>query len=102
MVSERSIDVQVFIGELDGGVFEIKIGVVFSEVVFGVMNTKIKGKVLFNLEIELFDENRLKIKYKFLYVRSINRGKIFEEDIIETSMYVNRGGRLIILQEDQG
>lgn len=82
---------------MDGGVFEIKIGVVFSEVVFGVMNTKIKGKVLFNLEIELFDENRLKIKYKFLYVRSINRGKIFEEDIIETSMYVNRGGRLIIL-----
>ncbi|HAV7620157.1 TPA: hypothetical protein JK739_001355 [Escherichia coli] len=31
-----------------------------------------------------------------------NRGKISEEDTTETPMYVNRGGRLTILQEDQG
>ncbi|EIA4087610.1 hypothetical protein MK735_005287, partial [Escherichia coli] len=30
------------------------------------------------------------------------RGKISEEDTTETPMYVNRGGRLTILQEDQG
>ncbi|MDZ6656041.1 protein YfdP, partial [Escherichia coli] len=29
-------------------------------------------------------------------------GKISEEDTTETPMYVNRGGRLTILQEDQG
>ncbi len=34
--------------------------------------------------------------------RSVNRGKISEEDTTETPMYVNRGGRLTILQEDQG
>ncbi|OKV59276.1 hypothetical protein AWP61_23455 [Escherichia coli] len=28
--------------------------------------------------------------------------KISEEDTTETPMYVNRGGRLTILQEDQG
>ncbi|HAM4386339.1 TPA: hypothetical protein IBW31_000603 [Escherichia coli] len=32
----------------------------------------------------------------------LNRGKISEEDTTETPMYVNRGGRLTILQEDQG
>ena len=32
MASERSTDVQAFIGELDGGVFETKIGAVLSEV----------------------------------------------------------------------
>ncbi|ROW62728.1 hypothetical protein C3444_22355 [Escherichia coli] len=32
----------------------------------------------------------------------VNRGKISEEDTTETPMYVNRGGRLTILQEDQG
>lgn len=45
MASERSTDVQAFIGELDGGVFETKIGAVLSEVASGVMNTKTKGKV---------------------------------------------------------
>lgn len=46
MASERSTNVQEFIGELDGGVFETKIGAVLSEVASGVMNTKTKGKVL--------------------------------------------------------
>ena len=32
MASERSTDVQAFIGELDGGVFETKIGAVLSDV----------------------------------------------------------------------
>ncbi len=102
MASERSTDVQAFIGELDGGVFETKIGAVLSEVASGVMNTKTKGKVSLNLEIEPFDENRVKIKHKLSYVRPTNRGKISEEDTTETPMYVNRGGRLTILQEDQG
>lgn len=37
-----------------------------------------------------------------LYRRPGNRGKISEEDTTETPMYVNRGGRLTILQEEQG
>lgn len=45
MASERSTDVQAFIGELDGGVFEAKYGAVLSEVASGAMNTKTKGKV---------------------------------------------------------
>ncbi|STF30645.1 CPS-53 (KpLE1) prophage protein [Escherichia coli] len=75
MASERSTDVQAFIGELDGGVFETKIGAVLSEVASGVMNTKTKGKVSLNLEIEPFDENRLKIKHKLSYVRRLTVGK---------------------------
>ncbi len=43
-----------------------------------------------------------KSKHKLSYVRPTNRGKISEEDTTETPMYVNRGGRLTILQEDQG
>ncbi len=45
----------------------------------------------------------MKIKHKLSYVRPTNRGKISEEDTTETPMlYVNCGGRLTILQEDQG
>ncbi|HGT8011042.1 TPA: hypothetical protein ACM5NT_004578, partial [Escherichia coli] len=91
--SARGADFSL-IGELDGGVFETKIGAVLSEVASGVMNTKTKGKVSLNLEIEPFDENRVKIKHKLSYVRPTNRGKISEEDTTETPMYVDRGGRL--------
>lgn len=66
MASVRSTDVQVFIVELDGGVFETKLGAVLSEVASGVMNTKNKGKVSVNLDIEPFDENRVKIKHKLI------------------------------------
>ena len=86
MASERSTDVQAFIGELDGGVFETKIGAVLSEVASGVMNTKTKGKVSLNLEIEPFDENRVKNQNtKLSYVRPTNRGKISEEDTTENA-----------------
>ena len=42
------------------------------------------------------------ISYQGLVRTFPNRGKISEEDTTETPMYVNRGGRLTILQEDQG
>ncbi len=100
MASERSTDAQAFIGELDGGVFETKIGAVLSEVASGVMNTKTKGKVSSTSKSKPFDENRVKINTNS-YVRPTNRGKI-EEDTTETPMYVTAGGRLTILQEDSG
>ncbi|MCV3089623.1 hypothetical protein OHF34_26080, partial [Escherichia coli] len=58
MASERSTDVQAFIGELDGGVFETKIGAVLSEVASRGKYTKTKGNVSLNLEIEPVEENR--------------------------------------------
>lgn len=65
MASERSTDVQAFIGELDGGVFETKIGAVLSEVASGVMNTKTKGKVSLNLEIEPYLEKFNLNRFRF-------------------------------------
>ncbi len=58
------------------------------------MNTKTKGKVSLNLEIEPFDENRVKIKHKLSYVRPTNRGNY--KDTTETPMYVNRGGQPLV------
>lgn len=48
------------------------------------------------------EEKRVMIKHKLAYVRPTPRGKSSEEDSTETPMYVNRGGKLTILQEDQG
>lgn len=106
MSSERATKVPDFIGELDGGVFENKISMALSEVAFGVLNNGQKGKVTLTFELDRMsnsvDEKRVMIKHKLAYVRPTPRGKSSEEDTTETPMYVNRGGKLTILQEDQG
>lgn len=106
MSNERATKVPDFIGELDGGVFENKISMALSEVAFGVLNNGQKGKVTLTFELDRMsnsvDEKRVLIKHKLAYVRPTPRGKSSEEDTTETPMYVNRGGKLTILQEDQG
>ena len=61
MASERSTDVQAFIGELDGGVFETKIGAVLSEVASGMMNTKTKemANEFRDLLVEKFKDSKV-------------------------------------------
>ncbi|MDH0063189.1 hypothetical protein [Leclercia adecarboxylata] len=106
MSNERLTDVPEFMGELDGGVFQNKIAVALSEVAFGVLNNGQKGKVTLTFELDRMsnsvEEKRVMIKHKLAYVRPTPRGKSSEEDSTETPMYVNRGGKLTILQEDQG
>ncbi|CAM8681633.1 hypothetical protein [Leclercia sp. M-A074-M] len=106
MSNERLTKVPDFLGELDGGVFENKIAVALSEVAFGVLNNGQKGKVTLTFEIDRMsnsvEEKRVNIKHKLSYVRPTPHGKSSEEDTTETPMYVNRGGKLTILQEDQG
>lgn len=106
MSNERATVVPDFIGELDGGVFENKISMALSEVAFGVLNNGQKGKVVITLDIDRMsnsvEEKRVMIKHKLAFVRPTPRGKSSEEDTTETPMYVNRGGKLTILQEDQG
>ncbi|MEY8710488.1 hypothetical protein [Mangrovibacter phragmitis] len=102
MDKERLTNVPDFFGELDGGVFENKIAAVLNDVASGVLNNRAKGKVTISLEISPFDDNRVKISHKLSSVRPTARGKSSEEDTTETPMYVNRGGKLSVLQEDQG
>lgn len=95
-----------FLGELDVGVFMNKIVVVLNIVGLGVLNNGNKGKVVFIFDFEcmgnLVEEKCVKIKYKLQYSILMLCGKVLEEDIIEILMWVNKGGKFIILQEDQG
>lgn len=102
MENERLTNIPDFFGELDGGVFETKLSAVLNDVATGVLNNRAKGKVTVTFEISPFDDNRVKITHKLSSVRPTARGKSSEEDTTETPMYVNRGGKLTVLQEDQG
>lgn len=106
MSNDRMTIVPDFLGELDAGVFENKISAALNNVALGVLNNAGKGKVQITFDIErmnnTMEEKRVAIKHKLSFTTPTPRGKSSEEDTTETPMYVNKGGKLTILQEDQG
>ncbi len=106
MSNDRMTVVPKFLSELDAGVFMNKFAASLNDTALGVMNHGNKGRVTVTFDFERMgnsvEEKRVNIKHKLAYVTPTPRGKISEEDTTETPMWVNRGGKLTILQEDQG
>jgi hypothetical protein len=106
MSNDRMTVVPDFLGELDAGVFMNKIAAALNNTALGVLNNGNKGKVTLTFDFERMgnsvEEKRVKIKHKLQYITPTPRGKATEEDTTETPMWVNKGGKLTILQEDQG
>ncbi|WP_413734376.1 hypothetical protein ACL2XP_18050 [Sodalis sp. RH21] len=106
MSEDRMTDVKEFISDLDGGVLENKIAAALNTAALGVLNNGGKGKVVVELDFSRMsnsmEEKRVMIVHKLKYVSPTPRGKASEEDSTETPMYVGRGGKLTIMQEDQG
>jgi hypothetical protein len=104
--TNRATNVPDFLGELDGGIFETKFAGALNEVALGVLNNGQVGEITLKFKVQRLgkslEEKRVMITHKLIYVRPTPRGKFSEENTTETPMYVNRGGRLTILQEDQG
>ncbi|MDC0726592.1 MULTISPECIES: hypothetical protein [Enterobacteriaceae] len=106
MENERLTNIPDFFGELDGGVFENKLAAALNEVALGVLNNGQKGKVQVTFDLSRLsnslEEKRVTIQHRLSFTKPTPRGKSSEEDTTETPMYVNRGGKLTVLQEDQG
>ena len=106
MSNDRMTVVPDFLGELDAGVFMNKIAASLNTTALGTLNNGGKGKVVLTFDIERMgnsvEEKRVKIKHKLQYTTPTPRGKATEEDTTETPMYVGKGGKLSIMQEDQG
>lgn len=102
----RMTVVPEFLGELDAGVFENKIAAALNSTALGVLNNGGKGQVVVTFDIDRLsnsvEEKRVGIKHKLKFVTPTPRGKVSEEDTTETPMYVGKGGKLTVLQEDQG
>ncbi|EPZ9226151.1 TPA: hypothetical protein SMN24_000199 [Proteus mirabilis] len=103
---DRKTNVPDFLSELDAGVFENKVSVALNDVALGVLNNGGKGKVSIELDIERLsnsmEEKRVEITHKLKFTAPTLRGKRTEEDATKTPMYVGKGGKLTIMQEDQG
>ena len=106
MSNDRMTVVPDFLGELDAGIFVNKIAAALNNTALGVLNNGGKGQVVITLDIDRLsnsvEEKRVGIKHTLKFVTPTPRGKQSEEDTTETPMYVGKGGKLTILQEDQG
>lgn len=103
---DRKTNVPDFFSELDAGVFENKVSVALNDVALGVLNNGGKGKVIIELDIERLsnsmEEKRVEITHKLKFTAPTLHGKRTEDDATKTPMYVGKGGKLTIMQEDQG
>lgn len=103
---DRKTNVPEFLGELDAGVFENKTSAALNATALGVLNNGGKGEVTITFYFDRIsnsvEEKRVSIKHKLKFVTPTPRGKVSEEDTTETPMYVGKGGKLTIMQEDQG
>ncbi|MDC9623886.1 hypothetical protein ACR71G_10840 [Xenorhabdus bovienii] len=106
MSESKKTVVPEFISELDGGVFENKLSASLNAVALGVLNNGGKGKVIVEMDISRLnnsiEEKRIMISHKLKFTAPTPRGKSSEEDTTETPMYVGKGGKLTVMQEDQG
>lgn len=104
-MNQHQTDVNVFINDLDGGVFVNKLGAVLSEVAFGVNSTNKKGKVCVEFELSSLDENRVSVSHKLKFTRPTMRGSKSEEDTTNTVQLQEAKARLekkIALYIDDG
>jgi hypothetical protein len=101
-ISSRDTDVQAFIAELDGGVFLEKLARALSEVAGGVMDNHAVGRVKLDFSIKrLGSSHQVNVSHKLEYTIPQMRGKVTEDDITDTPMYVGTGGKMTFFPENQ-
>jgi len=98
----NATDVNAFIEELNGGVFQEKLAHVLSEVANGTIlfgEGKKKGEVCIAMKLErVGDNSQVIIEHKLMHTRPTKRGKVSEEDTTSTPMFVGKGGKMSITQ----
>lgn len=91
-----------FLGDLDGGILEQKLGSVLSDVARGVVNHGKAGKVTLELSMSRIGESsQVQLKHKLSFAKPTRRGKASEEDTTETPMHVAKDGALTLYPDTQ-
>lgn len=96
-------DVHELIGDLDGGALESRLSRVLSDVAAGVIDHDGKGSVSVTINLSRIGNSYQVMADAVLkYKRPTSKGEVSETNISETPLYVGKGGRLSLLQEEQG
>lgn len=97
-----STNVQEFISDLDGGVFEEKLSKVLSDVAGAVVDHDVAGKVNITIDIKrIGNSHQVMLAHKLSYSRPTSKGKISEDNTTSTPMYVGPQGALTLFAPNQ-
>ena len=103
MSESSSTSIASLMGDLDGGVFEQKIGRALSDVAAGIISTGKKGHVTIRFDMEQISESsQVAVSHKLTLKKPTRRGMASEEDTTKTPMHVGRGGKLTLMPDTQG
>ena len=95
-------DVNEFITDLDGGVFERKLSEALSQVAASVVDQGKKGSVSIELSMKPAGSGcQVSISSALKYTRPTKRGESSEKDVTETIMHVGQAGALTFFPPNQ-
>lgn len=98
MIDTTKTDFGLILQDLDGGVFESKLGALLSAAALAVVlpdTSSNKAKITIELELsQVGNSSQVIMAHKIKAVQPTRRGKTTEEDTTETPLFVARGGKL--------
>lgn len=97
-----STEINQFLADLNGGVFEQQLSQAMSDVAGGVVIHGKAGKVVISFDISRISESsQVKIKHTIDFNKPTSKGRVREDVTTETPMHVGAGGKLSLFPENQ-
>lgn len=101
-MGDHSTDVNEFMTDLDGGVFDQKLGKVLSDVAGAVIDHERKGSITIQLDISQSGASQVQVMRTLKFTRPTSRGEVTEKDVTGAPMHVGTAGQLTFFPESQG
>lgn len=99
---DRGTDLPEFMNDLDGGVFAEKVARALSDVAAGVIDFDNKGELTLKFKLDrIGNSHRVGIKHQLNYKVPEANGSYTQDNLTESVMHVNRGGRMSVFPENQ-
>ncbi len=100
--TNRGTDLPEFMNDLDGGVFAEKIARALSDVAAGVIDYDDKGELTLKFKLSRIGNSyRVGIKHQLTYKVPEANGSYSQDNLTESVMHVNPGGRMSVFPENQ-
>lgn len=95
-------DFAALLGDLNGGVYEQQINAAISDIAANVVTHGKKGELTLKLTInQIGDSNQVSVAHMLKSIVPKPRGKITEENTVDTPLHVERGGKLTLYPNTQ-
>ena len=102
MSNPHKTDFQEVLADLNGGVYLEQINTAISDIAANVVSHGKKGELTLKLSIsQIGDTNQVNVTHSLKSVLPLPRGRIIEENEVDTPLHVASGGKLSLFPNTQ-